>query len=505
MTRIVPGAVVVEKGGQRKVLYDPLPHQKEMHASTARFTLVEGGRGSGKSTAIRWHAYQMCMAIPRFRALIVRRTMPELEQSHLGFVPFEANQLGLADNAWHTTLHVLRFENGSTLRFGHAQDDAALAKYLSSEYELIGLDELATFSLRQFFFLCSSLRSPIKGYVPCALAGTNPVGPGAGWVKRFFIDKNPSKIEAPEYDASEYKSIHSTMDDNPHIDRVAYDKILSNLPSEALRKALRHGEWVVEGQAFGEWTPQKVDRETLAVTPWHVIDTLPTYRGRPIIYEKHIEIVRVLDWGYAATGNPGACIWFACLPDGSAIAFKEWYFSQTLPADVAAGILARSEGMKVRYTVGDTAMWQEHEGPSIAESLAAAGLPMIEADKQRIPGWVQVHKWLRTTIATPDGREHPMIRFLRPSKGLESPDDLGCPNAIRTIPEMVCDPNDPEDIVTRGVEDEAADLLRYFVMSRPSASREPKADPKLQWILNEIAKRRRRNNGRLGTEATRRR
>src|SRR5690606_29641029 len=120
---------------------------------------------------IRADAYMHCMQIPRFRALILRRSVPELKDSHLQWVPYEADLLGLDDGmkdrkAWHATDMVLRFPNGSTIKFGHAESDEALTKFLSSEYEIIYLDEMATFSLRQFAFIQTSLRSPIKGWIP---------------------------------------------------------------------------------------------------------------------------------------------------------------------------------------------------------------------------------------------------------------------------------------------------------------------------------------------------
>src|SRR5687768_7991422 len=111
----VPASVIVHRNGEDDVLYEPLPHQEEFHQSTSRYTLMEGGRGSGKSKAMRWDAYQLCLGIPRFRALIVRRSMPELKQSHLNDVPFELERLGLPASCWHATDFVVRFPNGSTL------------------------------------------------------------------------------------------------------------------------------------------------------------------------------------------------------------------------------------------------------------------------------------------------------------------------------------------------------------------------------------------------------
>lgn len=474
-------AVVVERDGKAVPVYRVTPQQARFHSSTKPYVLIEGGRGGGKSICLRWDAYIRCMAIPRFRAIIVRRSMPELRLSHLNDVPHELTKLGLDPRAWHSTNFELRFPNGSSLKFGHAEDDATLTKYLSSEFEWLGIDEAATFTHRQFAFMCTSLRSPIPDYVPCVRACTNPVGPGAGWVRKLFIDKNPTYDEMPDYAADDFERITVNMDDNPFVNQKDYEKKLNNLPSDALRRALRHGEWVIEGQFFSEWT------ETRDGKPWHVIDELPKYHGKPIIYAPHIQIVRVIDWGYSRSGNPGVCLWFAVLTDGSAICFQEWVFRETLPADAAAEIKKRSEGLRVRYTIGDTAMWQEHEGPSIAEHFENAKLGMIEADKQRIPGWVNMHTWLRETVH--DGvAERPRLQFLR----------TGCPHTIRSIPQMVVDPKDPEDMLTTGVDDDPSDCIRYFCQDRGGPSREKKVKPELDWIYRQIRRKQaRRMHGAL--------
>jgi len=475
-------AVVVEKHGKKEILYTPYPHQSRFHAATSPNCLMEGGGGSGKSLCMRWDAYLRCLAVPRFRALILRRSMPELRMSQLAAVPFEAEQLGLAKDAWHSTFNILRFPNGSTLEFGHIEDDQALPRYLSSEFEAIYFDELATFTLRQFKFLASRARTTKLKLTPIVRGGTNPVGTGAGWVRRYFITKQVSKDEDAVYDPKEYESIHCNVDDNPSVNLADYENRLMGLPSDALRRAMRHGEWVIEGQFFSEWDVKR-----------HVIHDPPMYRGKPIWLAEHIEIVRVVDWGYSATGNPGVCLWFACLPDHSAICFREWAFRETLPADVAREIQRQSKDLRVRYTVGDTAMWQEHTGPSIAEQLAKAGLGMVEADKARIPGWVECHNWLKETVHW-GTTEVPRLTFW----------DGGVPNTIRTLPEMVVDPKDPNDLVTTNVEDDAADCVRYFVMSRPGKSANVKAEnPAMAWMWKQIRKKR-SNGDRLGTEARRR-
>lgn len=479
----------VERGGKTVTVYEPLPHQRAFHESEARFTLLAGSRAGGKSLALRMDAYMAALQIPRFRAIVLRRSVPELRQSHLNFVPFEAEQLGLPRDAWHSTNMVLRVPwNGSSIQFGHAEDEHTLAKFLSSEYERILMDEAATFTRAIFAFTQTSLRTPIPGLTPQWKGATNPVGVGAEWVRRFFIEKSVTIEEMPGYDPSQVVHIPCGFMDNPYIDREAYARTLDMLPTEALRKALKDGDWsAVEGQAFPEWAPSKDGR------PWHVIDQMPTWRGRSILDTPGIEIIRGIDWGYSASGNPGVCLWFAAMPDGSLVGFQEWVFRETLPKDAAREILARSTGMRVRYTVCDPSMFQAHEGPSVAEHMEQEGLALTPGDNARAAGWITLHNWLRETINDGTG-ERPRLRFLR----------SGCPQTIRTLPTMVVDPKKPEDIVTVGVEDDCVDSLRYIAQSRVMPSREVlPVDPGVAAMLREIKRLRPSGRGVIGSEATR--
>lgn len=484
MTSLVtPGSFQVERGGKLVTIYEPLPHQREFHESTARYTLMSGGRGSGKSLAMRMEALMMAYAIPNFKALILRRTAPELKKSHLMELPFELSKMGLPKDALHVTDMVVRMpHNHSLVQFGHVEDDQALTKWLSSQWGALFIDELTTFSYTQFTWLLTSLRTTIPGLTPYCKAGTNPVGPGAGFVRDLWITKaagqNPDKY--PGYDPALYHNIHCNLDDNPYIDET-YAATFAGIPSKSIRDALRHGIWTTEGQFFEEWAEHRDGQ------PWHVIDELPRHHGVPIDRVKGIEVFRAIDWGFR---DPGVCLWFAALPDGSLVVIDEFVFQGMLPRDAAAEIKARSADMKIRYTVADPAMWAEHEGPSIAEHFELAGVPMIEGDRNRKPGWVTVHTWLTETIDQGTG-PRPKLRIYRPN----------CPYLIRTLPEMVVSDTDPEDMKTKHVEDHAVDTLRYGLQSRPSASRLP-VNVEMSYARRQLMKER-PTFSRLGSEATR--
>jgi hypothetical protein len=238
---------------------------------------------------MRMEALMMAYTIPNFKALILRRTAPELKKSHLMELPFELAKMGLPKDAFHVTDMVVRIPHTmSVIQFGHVEDDQALTKWLSSQWSAIFADELTTFSYVQFTWLLTSLRTTIPGLVPYFKGGTNPVGPGAGFVRDLWVSKaaaqKPEKY--PGYNPDDYLNIHCNLFDNLAIDPENYAKTFSGIPSKATRDALLYGTWAIEGQFFEQWAETKDDK------PWHVIDKLPKISGVDAPYAKHIEVFR---------------------------------------------------------------------------------------------------------------------------------------------------------------------------------------------------------------------
>lgn len=429
---------VTPKGKAPITLYAPTVKQRAFHACPARNVLYGGAAGGGKSHALRWDAYMRCLSLTHYRALLLRRTYPELENTHLENVPVDV--AGGLPAEYLKSERKVRFRNGAVLQFGHCEDEAAVGKYLSTEYDAIYFDELVTFTEKQFLMIRSRARSTKPGVKPMIRAGTNPGGPESHWVRRRFIWQDLTAKEDPRYRPEDYQYIPATLDDNPFLDQEEYAANLESLPEE-LARAYRYGDWdIFPGQYFGEWRKAK-----------HVSSA---HRQ----YPRHFQRVRAVDWGYV---KPGVCLWLVKLPDsGRWYLEHEYVFSRTLAADVAREIGRRTTdlGVKVQYTVADTAMWTPDGtvGESMAETFQRHGVPMVKADKRRVGtmdrplGWQRFRHWLKES---PDGT--PWLTV--------SPE---CPYTARTIPALVSDTTRPEDVDSDG-EDHAADALRYFVMSRP--------------------------------------
>lgn len=232
-----------------------------------------GAAGGGKSDALLAAALEF-VHVPRYRAIIFRRTSPRLQELVdrsrdwlEGKAEFNEQKL-----RW-------KFPSGAWLHFGHMQHEADKYNFKSFEFQFIGWDELTEFLESQYTYMFSRLRSG-----ECALhrsepethcrtcqrvtalskvprrvrASSNPEGAGRDWVKaRFVSDEAADAIFSGEYRDTYYNTVEkdgrrvqvpfvpSRAEDNPGIIAEDYfSQSLSNLnPVERAR--LKLGDWKI--------------------------------------------------------------------------------------------------------------------------------------------------------------------------------------------------------------------------------------------------------------------
>lgn len=429
-------------------VFVPTPRQVEFFeaGSRTRRTLFGGAAGGGKSETLRWGAYRLCLAIPNFSVLILRKTYKELERTH--FRAF-AKDAQLFRAKWVPSEPKLRFTNGSQIEAGHCDNPQAFETYLSTEYDLIIVDELVTLEEEPMIELMTRARSSKSEVAALGgakfWAGTNPGGRGALWVHDFFVAKAPNPDRYPKYRPDWYAFVESKVDDNPYVD-MEYRDNLQQLP-EMRRRQLLDGDWTAyEGRFFGEFRAVKDG------SPWHV---------RELHIPDGLEWVGSMDWGY---NSPGIYALWACLPDGHYHRVYERKFQGMVADDVAPMMakdidtVVKARGGRLRYVSADPSMWNKTgagSGEAIAETFTRKRIPMRKANNERGKnGWQPCHELLRTA---PDGR--PWLTI-----------DPSCAYFLRTIPVIGQDPNDPDDVDTNA-DDHAADDFRYFARSRPSPTR----------------------------------
>jgi hypothetical protein len=277
-------------------LYNPWPKQNVFHTSYARFRLFGGAQGPGKSLALLWEAIFHCLKHAGSNSLLLRRTFPELDSGLIDH--FEKHVLANPDavlalldgdrKRWNRSNRIVRFPNGSTLKFGYCEAVKDVYQYDSAEYVFIGFDELTQFPYRIWEHLRLRNRCPVPGSRPCMAGATNPGGANAEWVKSLWIDKKPFPgMESYQYDPSDYDFIPANVYDNPtYANDYEYIKNLQQM-SPALRAQRLEGSWdTFEGQFFTNFEQPKGR---------HVIDT----RLNPVTIPDWWPRWMAMDWGFA--------------------------------------------------------------------------------------------------------------------------------------------------------------------------------------------------------------
>jgi hypothetical protein len=442
-------------------LYIPTPKQAAFAMSKAKFRLYGGAAGGGKSVEGRRRLYKKAIDIPGFEALILRETFPELERTHLRRMAEEVQWFGDAAE-FIESKRVMKFKNGSLIECGHMDDERALQKYLSTEYDEIMADEGSRFDPMRLLELSTRARSSkpkvLEAGGPWFDVVSNPGGRAADMLKDLFIlkevdpDKYPvlSGVDAegrPFYTPSEWEYIPATLDDNPYLD-PAYERQLAVLQPWRYQQ-LRNGDWdAIAGAFFSHWNGTKHVREVRIEDP------------------KNIQWYRALDWGFH---DPCVIGWFVALPDGHYHCVAELKLRETLISDVVREVAAmdRSLGLptpvSATRTYADPATRQRggQTGESILETFGKCGMPLIPAVNERVNGWMRVQSLLKDAE---DGV--PFLTFAPECKYLR-----------RSMAAAISDEKNPDDI-DQSMDDHGLDMIRYFCMSRPMPrSPEAKARP----------------------------
>ena len=458
---------VIGSDGIETVLYEPQPYQRPFHESNTKYILALGTRNTGKSTALRWDAIARCLTFPNFRALIIRRTIPDLRKTHLNFIEVEMIALG---GKFNRTFNEAQFPNGSKIIFTHCETKEDVVNFLGSEWGFIGFDELSTFSLEMFLLIQAAGRvSKEKPYKAVIRACSNPLGIGAEWMKQWFIDKSVDLEEFSDYHPDDFEMQYSTLEDNKYIDIEEYKKSLKILPDH-VKRAWLLGEFVIEGAYFGDFRKTKDGG-----VPWHVIPTLPTWNHEPLLSHSWISVYRAIDWGYSP--DPAVCLWIIVLPNKRAVVFKERSWKRTLAKDVALAIKKESEDMHIVESFCDpTMLIKEGQAYSIGEIFEQNGVPVTASTNDRKLYGYSIHEYLNTLVD-----DLPQLQIVQPL-GL-----YGCPDLIRTLPLLRMDKNDPSKIADG--EDHWAVALAYFCMGQASPSKDPQRPSVPRWMMSKERRR----------------
>ena len=459
----------------RKIFWSPQEKQRMFMERDEYEVLYGGAAGGGKSDALLAEALRQ-VDIPHYRGLILRKTYPQL--SELIDRSGEMYKAAYKGASYNKAEHCWTFPSGAKIYFGSMQYPKDRVQYQGKRYDFIGFDELTHFTWEEYSYMFSRNRPGGKGTRVYIRATANPGGIGHGWVKQRFIDgAKPLCPIVSEYtvttpEGKEMKISRSrvfvpaNVFDNKKLMENDPDYIanLASLP-EAEKKALLYGDWdSFNGQVFSEWRDD----------PAHYKDRLWTHVIEPFTIPQDWTVVRGFDFGYAKPFSVG---WYAVDRKGCIYRIAEYYgCSETPntrimlnPAQLAQNIRRldhESPLLKGRQIMGiaDPSIFDRSRGESVADLMAGAPNFILwsPGDNTRIAGKMQYH-----------------YRFSFDEEGRAMFYCFNtCRHFIRTIPALVYDSTNTEDVDTDG-EDHIYDECRYVLMSKPMTAPKTPVRPRL--------------------------
>ena len=443
-----------------EVLFDPEPRQFEaiQIAYSGKYSnlLVWGNRGGGKSITFRSFAHAWALKHPKSKYLIIRRSFPELQKTHLSFLPDEMKKIG---GSFNKTEHIAYYPNGSLGFYAQCDNEADARKVLGAEAALIIFDEAPELEWEWMTLIGASLRVTVdSGIKPMVIYLGNPVGTSIPQLWSYFIDKDVDPNDDPEYNPDDWHAFELHLKDNKHVDPTVYQKRFAGLPLHVI-KAWRDGERTYERALFQlkpTITVEEADEsgELRAVKkPYHVIDALPTFEGQSILSQPWVQIYRAFDMGYHP--DPAYCLWLAVFGK-QIIAFREQIWFRTIAKDIAHQMKEITkdiiDGPRVIATYADPTIGIEtgHDAVSIKDILEMNGIPIDLSINKRELYAHAINSALQTEVMP----GVPKLRILK----------SGCPYLLKSIPKMSYDEKNPMRMADHK-DDHPPISLAYFLIS----------------------------------------
>lgn len=373
-------------------LWRPHPGpQTLLFSCPADIILYGGAKGGGKTEALLmwcaqdWH-------VPGYRALILRRTFPQLERhliprSQELLAPLVERGLARYDARNHRWTFQTRGGGLSVLEFGFLERDSDVNNFQGAQYARIAFDESTQFTEYQVRTMLTCLRSPAPGVRRQVLLVSNPTGPGYGWHKAVFVD---NREEGRIYRDAKWPSDgQPVMFSTCFIPACVFDNptLLERDPLYPERLRTQAGP-IARAMLLGDWSSAPhlafdFDYEDHTCDPIEIPPEAPRWIG--------------IDWG--AGSNAAACVWLADW-GGRVWVYDELAVRGELIVPFAERILERSTGQRINYAVLSHECFNERgmgitQADQFREVLDRAGIVLLKSSKDAEGRLQLVREYLR--------------------------------------------------------------------------------------------------------------
>lgn len=438
--------------------------------------LFGGAAGPGKTDCLIMEAARY-VDHPRYHAILFRRTFPQLQEiidrCHEWYPIFRPGAY------YRSTIHRWNFPSGAIIDLSHMQHETDKYNHQGKQYHFAGFDELTQFTISQYLYIFSRVRSKYSQIPKRIRSTTNPGGVSHIDVKKRFVDVcKPGKtyVDPDQFKDKKKKKrneiltrayIPATIYDNPSMmeNDPLYISQLEALPPIE-KKRLLYGDWsVFEGQVFLELAEGKHGMDRFEVPPeWTK--------------------TMIFDWGYS---RPWGALWFAEDYDENLFLYR-CYIAMAKgdngEPDPNKGLrqtnveicrkIIELEDERIDNRIADPACWGKTKlkgsnyvfGPSFYEDALGEDLFFMKADNDRLLGKQQVHGRLAPDEEIDRATGEVISEEIRFFAFLDLADWW------REFENLREDPKNPEDVDT-DQPDECYDMTRYMFMSRPVAPKKP--------------------------------
>ncbi len=363
-----------------------------------------GGAGPGKSEILfMYPIVREFYKHPRFKALFMRRTYPELKRE---IIPRSREIYTAFGGHFNKSDLVWEFSSGEggkygdrslgMVFFGHCENENDVHKYDSMEINLFLPDEVQTLTEYIYLYIGFERVRTSVPELPAIIRGAGmPGNIGHTFVYKRFIKPNPRGGTIIKGKGGNKRIfIFSTLADNSKID-PGYAQSLEMMP-EAEKRAKKYGDWnSYEGQVFEEFRDKHYSNEP--DNACHIVEHFDIPEWWPRIV--------VIDWGFAAWNYVS---YTAISPNRRAYVYREQAWKRKKITEWSPYVKEYLDNENVRVikvckSAGQDRGQDHTIQQQIEEALGRSVILTSNTPGSRVAGKLLLHEYLRwETTYTPD-------------------------------------------------------------------------------------------------------